>query len=79
MIAPDRCRQAALVLDLDCQPNVQVYSLPKGRQLLGKTLWLRAEEVDGPRVFNCRVSVSTAATAVQSEAKASPAVAERAR
>jgi hypothetical protein len=63
LIAPDRCRQAALVLDLDRHPDVQVYCLPKGRELLGKNLWLRAEEVDGPRVFNCRVSVPAAATA----------------
>ncbi len=78
LVAPDRCRQAALVIDLDRRPDVQVYRLPKGAELAGKTLWLRAEEVDGPRVFNCRVSVPAAAAA-QGGAKETPAMAERVR
>ena len=57
LYAPDRCRQPSLVLGLVHGPDVQVYRLPNGRELLGKTLWVRAEEVDGPRVFNCRVTV----------------------
>ncbi len=78
LVAPDRCRQAALVIDLDRRPDVQVYRLPKGAELAGKTLWLRAEEVDGPRVFNCRVSVP-AAVAARRGAKETPAMAERVR
>ena len=58
LYATDRCRQAALVLGLDRAENVQVYRLPKGAELLGKTLWVRAEEVGGPRVINCRLTVS---------------------
>ena len=57
LYAPDRCRQPSLVVGLVHGPDVQVYRLPNGRELLGKTLWVRAEEVDGPRVFNCRVTV----------------------
>ena len=51
LYAPDRCRQASVVIGLDRRGDVQVYRLPKGQELLGKTLWLRAEEVDGPRVL----------------------------
>ncbi len=58
LYAPDRCRQPTLVLGLAGGPDVQVYRLPKGAELLGKTLWVRAEEVDGPRVLNCRLTVS---------------------
>lgn len=57
LYAPDRCRQSSLVVGLVHGPDVQVYRLPNGRELLGKTLWVRAEEVDGPRVLNCRLTV----------------------
>jgi hypothetical protein len=33
---------------------VQVYRLPAGKELLGQTLWIRAEEINGPRVFSYR-------------------------
>jgi hypothetical protein len=56
LYAPDCCRQGSVVIGLDRRGNVQVYRLPKGQELLGKTLWLRAEEVDGPRVLNCRLT-----------------------
>jgi len=54
LYAPDRRRLATQVSKLGRGQDAQVYSLPDGKQLLGKTLWLRAGERDGPRTFNYR-------------------------
>jgi hypothetical protein len=37
--------------------DVKTYRLQNGKELLGKTLWLRAEEIDGRRVLNYRFVV----------------------
>jgi hypothetical protein len=55
LIAPDRCREGTQVLGLKAGRDIKTYQLPRGEELLGKTLWLRAEEIDGPRVVNCRL------------------------
>jgi hypothetical protein len=54
LLAPDRKRQPAWIVALPTGRDQQVYRLPEGKDLLGKTLWLRAEEIDGPRVLNYR-------------------------
>ena len=54
LVVPERRRQKMHVLDLNRGRRVSTYRLPDGERLLGKTLWLRVEEVDGPRVLNYR-------------------------
>ena len=54
LFAPDRRRLATQVIGLEPGRDVQVYRLPEGTELLGKTLWLRADEIDGPRTLNHR-------------------------
>ncbi len=55
LLAPDRLRQSLDALLPPAATSDSVYRLPDGRELLGKTLWLRAEEIDGPRVLNYRL------------------------
>ncbi len=52
LLIPDRRRQTADVVALPPGRDQKLYRLPRGRELLGKTLWLRGEEIDGPRVLN---------------------------
>jgi len=54
LFAPDRRRMKSDVLGQGLGRDVRIYRLPSGRELLGKTLWLRAEEINGPRVLNYR-------------------------
>lgn len=54
LFAPERRRQRTQVVGLRAGSDVQVYRLPNAEALFGKTLWLRAEEIDGPRIFNYR-------------------------
>jgi hypothetical protein len=54
LLAPDRPRQSSQILGLARGSDRQVYHLADGRELLRKTLWLRAEEIDGPRLLNFR-------------------------
>ncbi len=58
LFAPDQRRQRA---DLEVQAlgrAIHVYTLPDGRQLLGRTLWLRAEEIGRSRVLNYRTTAT---------------------
>ena len=57
LFAPNRRRQRIQVIDLGQGRNSQTYYLPNGKDLIGKTLWLRAEEINGPRVLNYHVTV----------------------
>ena len=57
LFAPERRRQKTFVALGPQGAETSMYILPEGRQLLGKTLWLRAEEVGGSRVLNYRVVV----------------------
>jgi hypothetical protein len=42
------------VVKLGQDRDQKSYRLPDGRELIGKTLWLRAEEVGGQRILNFR-------------------------
>ena len=57
LYAPGRRRQRTQVFRLGANPDVKIYRLPNGAQLLGGELWLRIEEVDGARVLNHRFVV----------------------
>jgi hypothetical protein len=69
LLVPDRRRQSSHIVRLQTGRDRQVYRLPDGQELLGKTLWLRAEEINGPRVLNCRLVPTgpASATAVAAE------------
>ena len=57
LFAPDRRRMRRQVIELQQGRDTKIYVLPDGKELIGKTLWVRAEEVDGDRVFNRRMVV----------------------
>jgi len=57
LFAPGRRRQKTEVIDLGQARDVKTYYFARGKELLGKTLWLRAEEMDGPRILNYRFVV----------------------
>jgi len=61
LLAPDRRRQSTEVLIQPSSKSELKYCLPDGEQLLGKAIWLRAEEIDGPRVLNYRIETPAAA------------------
>ncbi len=54
LLTSDRPRMTTLMVGLGRSQTVYVFRLPNARQLVGKTLWLQAQEVDGPRVLNYR-------------------------
>jgi hypothetical protein len=54
LYATNRRRLRTQVLDLGRGEDVQTYRLPAGRELLGQTLWIRAEEVGGQRALSHR-------------------------
>ena len=54
LFAPGRQRQATQVVGLGRGQDLKIYRFPDGKQLLGKTLWLQAQDVDGPQVLNYR-------------------------
>ncbi|HZZ71541.1 MAG TPA: hypothetical protein VFE24_04760 [Pirellulales bacterium] len=54
LFIPDRRRMVSQVVEQDRGRDTKVYRLQDGRELLGKTLWLRAEEIGGQRVLNYR-------------------------
>jgi len=60
LLAPDRRRQSCEAIVQPSGKSEHMYRLPDGEQLLGKALWLRAEEIDGPRVLNYRLEAPTA-------------------
>ncbi len=57
LFAPNHRRQRIQVINLGRGRNSQTYYLPKGKDLIGKQLWLRAEEINGSRVLNYHVTV----------------------
>lgn len=57
LLAPNRRRLRTHVLRLPPGDNVQVYRFRHGAELVGRTLWLRAEELDGNRTLNYRFVV----------------------
>jgi hypothetical protein len=58
LFAPERRRQMTQILAQNTGQKDHTYRLPEGDALLGKILWLRAAEIDGPRVFNYRFTAA---------------------
>jgi hypothetical protein len=54
LFAAGRRRLRTQVFDLGRGEDMQTYRLPAGRELLGQTLWIRAEELQGARVLSHR-------------------------
>jgi len=54
LFAPQRRRLKSQIIDLGPGEDLKTYRLADGRQLLGETLWLRAQQLDGPRILNYR-------------------------
>lgn len=54
LFAPGRQLQKADVFDLAPGRAVRTYRFAEGESLLGRKLWLRAEEIGGPRTLNSR-------------------------
>ncbi len=63
LLTPDRRRQSVEVRAVPSTLKETVYLLPDGEELFGKTLWLRAEEINGPRVLNFRLETPSPADA----------------
>lgn len=59
LFAPGRRRQKKYMLDIGRGSQVIEFRYPDGKELEGKSLWLRAEELDGPQIINCRITVDT--------------------
>ena len=57
LFAPNRRRQRRYVLNLSRGRNSLTYLLPRGEELIGKTIWLRAEEIGGDRMLNHQILV----------------------
>jgi hypothetical protein len=57
LFAPDRRRQTRQVLNLGRERTTLKFVLPEGEELIGKKLWLRAEEIGGSRVLNYTIDV----------------------
>ena len=54
LFPPGRRRQNTLIIGLEHGRQLNTYRLSNGRELIGKALWLRAEQIDGPRVLSYR-------------------------
>ncbi|NUQ64008.1 MAG: hypothetical protein HUU20_16145 [Pirellulales bacterium] len=54
LFVPERRRLKTDVAGLGQGRDVKIYHLHDGKQLIGKTLWLRAEEIGGSRILNHR-------------------------
>ena len=54
LFAPHRRRLRSQVIGLKPGRDQKLYRLPDGKQLIGQTLWLRADEIGGPRILNYR-------------------------
>ena len=58
LFPPSRRRLRQNVLNLTRGTNLKVYTLPDAQELIGQTLWVRAEEIYGNRVLNYRFKVT---------------------
>lgn len=56
LFAPGRRRETRQVIDLGRGRNTIQFVLPRGEELIGQKLWLRAEEIRGPRVLNYTIT-----------------------
>ena len=57
LFPPNRRRETKQMLHLPAGRHTVTFLIPQGEALLGETLWLRAEEIGGPRVLNSTVVV----------------------
>ena len=57
LFAPQRRRLRQQVFDLAQGTDKRTYVLPRGDELVGETVWLRAEEIGGDRVLNYQLQV----------------------
>ena len=60
LLVPDRRRQSTEVFVEPSGKRELTYHLPDGEQLLGKAIWIRAEEIGGRRVLNYRIETPAA-------------------
>ena len=56
LFPPGRRRQIRQVMNLGRGKNTVTFILPDGEELIGKKLWLRAEEIGGSRILNYTVN-----------------------
>jgi hypothetical protein len=54
---PDQARLATQVINLHRGSDEKTYRLPNDKELSGKTLWLQAGEIGGPRILNAHFVV----------------------
>jgi hypothetical protein len=57
LFPPGRRRETKQLLNLPIGRHTVTFLIPQGDSLIGQTLWLRAEEIGGPRVLNSTVVV----------------------
>jgi hypothetical protein len=55
LFAPERRRLVAQIIRLGQAQETKTFRFPNGQQLIGKTLLLRAEEINGQRILNRRL------------------------
>ncbi|WP_347246022.1 hypothetical protein [Thermogutta sp.] len=58
LFAPDRRRQFMFIREQGPGRTVHQYRFSRGKELIGKTLWLRAEEIGGSRTLNYRITAA---------------------
>ena len=58
LYAPGRRREKTEVHLIGPGSDLQSYHLPHAAELSGQTLWLHADEIDGPRAMNYRILVT---------------------
>jgi hypothetical protein len=56
LFPPDRRREIRQVINAGPGIATATFILPRGEELIGQRLWLRAEEIGGQRVLNCSVT-----------------------
>lgn len=56
LFPPGRRRETRQVMNLGRGKNTVTFILPRGEELIGKKLWLRAEEIGGSRILNFTVN-----------------------
>jgi hypothetical protein len=57
LFPPGRRRETKQLLNLPAGRHTVTFLIPQGESLIGQSLWLRAEEIGGPRVLNSTVVV----------------------
>jgi len=58
LFAPQRRRLSRQIFDLESGQVTTTFVLPRGKELIGKTLWIRAEEIGGARLLNYTVTAA---------------------